>query len=79
MKILLFARLRELAKRSELPVEVCGPATINDVWQALVATCPQLAAHASSVSCARNAEFARMATPVAEGDEIVFLPPVSGG
>jgi molybdopterin converting factor subunit 1 len=79
VNVLLFARLRELASRRELPVEVNAPATIGDVWNALVGEHPALAPHASSVSCARNAQYARMATPVQEGDEVVFLPPVSGG
>ncbi len=33
----------------------------------------------SRVSCAVNADFARMRTPVREGDDVAFLPPVSGG
>ena len=32
-----------------------------------------------SVSCARNEDFARMTAPVQDGDDIAFLPPVSGG
>ena len=34
---------------------------------------------AGSVTCAVNDDFARMTTRVAEGDEVAFLPPVSGG
>jgi len=33
----------------------------------------------STVSCAKNEDFARMSAPVAVGDVIAFLPPVSGG
>lgn len=79
MKVRLFARLREIARTSELPVEVAGPATVLDVWRALVASCPDLNSYASSVSSARNLEYVRMHEPVGEGDEIAFLPPVSGG
>ena len=38
-----------------------------------------LAPYASSISAARNMDYARMDTAVAETDEIAFLPPVSGG
>jgi molybdopterin converting factor small subunit len=31
------------------------------------------------MSCAVNAEYARMTTPLGDGDEVAFLPPVSGG
>ncbi len=74
-----FARLRELAGRSEWTCEVPDSATIADVWTALTAAFPSAAIMSRAVTCARNAEFAAMATPVADGDEIAFLPPVSGG
>ena len=75
----LFARLREIAGRQTLEVEVGEPATVADVWQAVANGTPALAPFASSVSCAVNAEFARPAAPVRAGDDIAFLPPVSGG
>ena len=31
------------------------------------------------MSCAVNADYARMTTAVRDGDEVAFLPPVSGG
>jgi len=45
----------------------------------LVADFPEMARYESSMSSAVNAEYARMATAIADGDEIAFLPPVSGG
>jgi molybdopterin converting factor subunit 1 len=74
-----FARLAELVGRREWRCEVPAPATIGDVWQALVSTFPPAGAMSRSVSCARNAEFASMGTAVEDGDEVAFLPPVSGG
>ena len=77
--IRLFARLRELAGAGELPREVPTGATVNGVWQGLVRDFPAMAPYEASLSCAVNAEYARFKTAVNEGDEIAFLPPVSGG
>jgi molybdopterin converting factor subunit 1 len=75
----LFARLRDLAGSGELHCDVAAGARVSDVWRAVVERHPAAAAHASSVSAAVNAEFARMDAPVSDGDEVAFLPPVSGG
>lgn len=75
----LFARLRELAGRDVVEVEVPDGASVADVWQALAAEHPALAPFATSVSCAINADFARRTAPVRPGDAVAFLPPVSGG
>jgi len=75
----LFARLRELAGGQEWPCEVPPGATAADVWRAVVTAHPALADFASAVSCAINADFAPMTTLVHEGDDVAFLPPVSGG
>ncbi len=75
----LFARLRELAGTGELALDVAPGARVHDVWAALVAAHPAVAAYERSMSCAVNLDYARMTAPVAEGDEVAFLPPVSGG
>lgn len=75
----MFARLRELAGRSEWTCEVPAGATIADVWRTVADAHPDLAGFGGSVSCARNEDFARMTQGVREGDVIAFLPPVSGG
>jgi molybdopterin converting factor subunit 1 len=75
----LFARLRDLAGAGELTREIDAPATIATVWRDLVAEVPDLAAYADTMSVARNLEHARMDSTVSDGDEIAFLPPVSGG
>jgi molybdopterin synthase catalytic subunit len=54
-------------------------ATVRDVWAAVTAQHPALAAYGASVSCARNEDFARMSDRVSDADAIAFLPPVSGG
>jgi molybdopterin converting factor subunit 1 len=75
----LFARLREFAGTGELVRDVPAGATVQTVWQRLVAEFPAMAAHSASVSSAVNLEFVRMTAPLADGDEVAFLPPVSGG
>jgi molybdopterin converting factor subunit 1 len=75
----LFARLREIAGTGELILDLAAPATIRAVWAELASRYDELAPYAASVSAARNLEYARMDTAVSDGDEIAFLPPVSGG
>ena len=75
----LFARLRDLAGSGELVRDVPAPATVQSVWAGLVAEMPALAEYEKTMSVAVNAEYARMGVAVNEGDEVAFLPPVSGG
>jgi molybdopterin converting factor subunit 1 len=75
----LFARLRDLAGSGELVRDVTPPATVLTIWTSLVAEFPALAEYERSMSVAVNAEYSRMTTAVNEGDEVAFLPPVSGG
>lgn len=75
----LFARLRELAGADTLTVEVAEPATVATVWQAAAMAAPAIAPFERALSCAVNATFSRMSHPVSEGDDVAFLPPVSGG
>jgi molybdopterin converting factor subunit 1 len=75
----LFARLRDIAGTGDLSREAQAGATVRDVWQGLVAEFPEMARYESSLSSAVNADYARMTAGVSDGDEIAFLPPVSGG
>jgi molybdopterin converting factor subunit 1 len=75
----LFARLRDLVGDGELVREAPAGATVQTVWDALVREYPTVAPYANSMSCAVNADYARMSAAVNEGDEVAFLPPVSGG
>ena len=75
----LFARLRDLAGTGELVREVEAPATVRTVWTSLTAEMPSLVEYEGAMSVAVNAEYARMAAAVHDGDEVAFLPPVSGG
>jgi molybdopterin converting factor subunit 1 len=76
----LFGQLKELAGASDLQCDVAADdARVRDVWQALVAQHAALASFGRALSSAVNLDYARMDAPVREGDEVAFLPPVSGG
>ncbi len=86
----LFAQLRDKAGTGDVPLDLrveatndvendANGTTVGQVWQALVAAHPELAPFETSVSCAVNATYARKHTHVNAGDEVAFLPPVSGG
>jgi molybdopterin converting factor subunit 1 len=75
----LFARLRDLAGSGELVRDVPDPATVQSVWRTLVAEMPALQDYERTMSVAVNADYSKMTAPVSEGDEVAFLPPVSGG
>ena len=75
----LFARLREIVGAAELTRELPPGGTIGDVWRGLTDDFPELARYDRSISSALNADYARMDHAVRDGDELAFLPPVSGG
>ena len=76
-RVRLFAALRELAGASE--VESPGR-TVGDVVEALTERYgDRFGAIARVGSYVVNGERATVATPIADGDEVALLPPVSGG
>jgi molybdopterin synthase sulfur carrier subunit len=77
--VLFFGRLKELAGHAEDSVEFADGATIEQLFALYVGRHPELAKYRSSVVASRNQEFAAWDTPLRSGDEVAFLPPVSGG
>jgi len=75
----LFAVHRQLAGRREVAVAVADGATVADVWRALKAQMPTLAHLSDTVVAALNQAYTPLDAPVKDGDEIAFIPPVSGG
>lgn len=75
----LFARLRDLVGTGELQREFPDGSTVQAIWDELCDRHPAIAPYAASMSCAVNADYARLTTQVRDGDEVAFLPPVSGG
>ena len=70
---------RETAGTREVALDLPPGATVGDAWDGLVALHPGLAPGRASVRFARNGAYAEAGTPLAEGDEVAMIPPVSGG
>ena len=79
VKIRLFARLREMAGTGELSRDVADGATASDAWGVLVREFPEMSGYSRNVACAVNEEYAPWSSRLKDGDEVAFLPPVSGG
>jgi molybdopterin synthase sulfur carrier subunit len=75
----LFARLRDITGTAETVRELEPGATVGTIWRQLASEFPELASYEKSISTAVNADYAKMNRAVADGDEVAFLPPVSGG
>jgi MoaE-MoaD fusion protein len=74
----LFARLRDQAGTGSETLEAAG-GTIADLYEALRGRHPGLESDRTHVRPTRNEEFADWEDRVVDGDEVAFLPPVSGG
>jgi len=79
VRVRLFARLREQAGTDSETVEFARDATIDDVYDSLLHRHPNLESNRDAVRPALNEEFVDWDAIVSQGDEVTFIPPVSGG
>jgi MoaE-MoaD fusion protein len=79
VRVVAFARLRELLGGSSHELDVPAGATTTDVWNALVQRCTELRPLQDSTRIARNGRLAVQNESLTEGDEVALLPPVGGG
>ena len=75
--VLYFAQLRELRGADDESL-VTAAATTGALWQEL-STRHRLTFPTANVAVAVNENVVGWGAPLAEGDTVVFLPPVSGG
>ena len=79
VRVLFFGMLKELLGRAAEDADFPEGADLRAVFECYAAAHASLRSLAPSIVVARNQEFAELSTKLAEGDEIAFLPPVSGG
>ncbi len=79
IRVLFFGALRDIAGLREDSLDVPAGARLDTVFDHYADRFPRLKQMAASVVLALNQEFSPPDAPLAEGDEVAFLPPVSGG
>lgn len=79
VRLRFFAAPREVVGAAEVAFEAPEGSTVASLRKAVVARWPGLAAWEEHLLVSVNREFAHDDAHVAEGDEVAFFPPVSGG
>ena len=79
VKALFFATCRDIVGSREFDIEIEEGSQVGDVKRALMATYPNFPATTKGLSVAVNAEYVDDCAILCPGDEIAFIPPVSGG
>lgn len=77
--VLLFGAAADLAGNREIEVPLEGEANLEELWNTVANEYPRLAPMGETLAFAVNGEYAAKEDKVSSGDEVAFLPPVSGG
>lgn len=75
VQVRFFAALRERVGIQALEVSLPEGATVAQAWSAAVPEEPP----GTNILAARNMQYVGFDSPVGDGDEIAFFPPVTGG
>jgi MoaE-MoaD fusion protein len=79
VRVLFFGQLKEIVGRGQEDAELAEGARLEDLFASYGARYPGLAGFRGSVVASINQAFADWRSPLSAGDEVAFLPPVSGG
>ena len=75
VQVKLFASLAESQGWRDKAIAYRAAMSVGDAWHAAAGG----AALPPRVLCALNQEYCKLDAPVADGDEVAFFPPVTGG
>jgi len=81
IRVRLFAAIREALGREVVEMNLADGATPDDAWRELtrIDGGGTLPARRHNLAAAVNRKYAKFDAPLSDGDEVVFIPPVSGG
>jgi len=75
----LFAAYQDAYQQPELTLSVPSGTTVADLRDRLIAERPELDRWRDLTRFGVNLQFVEPTTPLNDGDEVVLIPPVSGG
>jgi len=79
IRIRYFASFREVTEQNEELLSLPEGITISDVRTQLLTRYPRLQPFMERSVCAVNRGYVPADTPLHDGDELVFIPPMGGG
>jgi molybdopterin converting factor subunit 1 len=79
VRIKFFAILRERAGAAEVSKDIADGTTVADLWRQLQKDYPKLDVPGIRLLYAVNQNYVGLDHKLSDGDEVVFIPPVSGG
>lgn len=79
VRVKFFAILRERAGTNAAAVEIEEGSTVADLWRELQSQYPKLAVPGIRLLYAVNQNYVGLDHELKQDDEVVFIPPVSGG
>lgn len=79
VRVLFFGQLREIVGTAQDEADLSEGARVEDLFETYGRRFPQLAEFRLSIAASVNQEYADWRALLRAGDEVAFLPPVSGG
>ena len=79
VRVLFFGQLKDITGLDCDEAELSEGARVEDLFERYGRRFPRLASFRASIAASVNQEYAGWRAPLTAGDEVAFLPPVSGG
>jgi MoaE-MoaD fusion protein len=79
VRVLFFGQLKDIVGVAQEDAELSDGARVEDLFERYGRRFPKLAEFRPSIAASVNQEYAGWRSPLSTGDEVAFLPPVSGG
>ena len=79
VRVLFFGQLKDITGVAQEDAELSDGARVEDLFERYGRRFPKLTSFRASIAASVNQEYAAWRAPLSSGDEVAFLPPVSGG